>query len=79
MILDRISRHEGTKTRRKEMKNEEWRMKNGEAKAKFGIVFLKWKLFLLFPFFIVHSPFLTLGAFVSSWQEQREKYGPVTE
>ncbi len=61
------------------MENGEWRMKNGEAKAKFGIVFLKWKLFLRFPFFIFHSPFLTLGAFVSSWQKQRENCGLVTE
>ncbi len=50
-------------------------MKNGEPKAKFGIVCLKWKLFLLFPFFIFPSPFPILGAFVSSWQEQHEKYG----
>jgi len=61
------------------MTNEEWRMENGEAKAKFGIVYLKWKLYVLFTFFIFHSPFLTLGAFVSSWQEQREKYGLVAE
>ncbi len=54
-------------------------MKNGEAKAKFGIVFLKWKLFLPFSFSILHSPFLTLGVFVSSWPNQREKYGSVTE
>ncbi len=59
------------------MKNAEWRMKNGEAKAKFGIVYSKWELFLLFPFFIFHSPFLTLGVLVSSWQEQREKHGLV--
>ncbi len=61
------------------MKNGEWSLKNGEAKAKFGNVLLNWKLFLLFPFFIFHSPFLTLGAFVSSWQKQREIYGLVTE
>ena len=54
------------------MKNEEWRMGNGEAKAKFGIACLKWELFLHFPFFIFHSPFLTLGAFVPSWPNQRE-------
>ena len=35
------------------MQNPEWRMKNGEPKAKFGIVFLKWKLFPLFPLFIL--------------------------
>ena len=50
-------------------------MKNGEAKAKFGIVCLTSELFLLFPFFIFHSPFLTLGVFVSLWQKQRDKYG----
>ena len=61
------------------MKNEEWRMKNGDAKGKFGIVCLNWEPFLLFPFFIFHSPFLTLGAFVSSWQKQFEKYGLVPE
>ncbi len=57
------------------MQNGEWRMKNGAAKAKFEIVFLKWELLLIVPFCISHSPFLTLGAFVSSWQKQREKYG----
>ena len=56
------------------MKNEEWRTEIGEAKAMFEIVCLKWELFLLFSFVIFHSPFLTLGAFVSSWQKQREKY-----
>ncbi len=50
-------------------------MKNGEAKVKFWIVCLKWELVLLFPFFIFHSSILILGAFVSSWQEPREKYG----
>ncbi len=51
------------------MQNAEWRMENGEAKGKFGIVVcLKWELFLLSPFSILHSPFRTLGAFVSSWQ-----------
>jgi len=50
-------------------------MKNGEAKAKFGIGYLTWELFLFFPFFIFHSPFLILGVFVASWQKQREKYG----
>ncbi len=50
-------------------------MKNGEAKVKFWIVRLQWELFLLFPFFIFHSSFLILGAFVSSWQEPREEYG----
>ena len=50
-------------------------MKSGEAKAQFGIVCLTSELFLLFPFFIFHSPFLTLGVFVSSWQDQREKSG----
>ncbi len=54
-------------------------MKNGEAKGKFGIVFLKWKQFLLFSFFIFHSPFVTLCAFVSSWQKQLENYGLVPE
>ena len=48
-------------------------MENGEAKAKFGIVFLKWELFLFFLFYIFHSPFLTLAAFPFSRQEQREK------
>ncbi len=51
-------------------------MENGETKAKFGIVCLKWKLFLVLLFLIFHSPFPTPGAFVSSWQKQREKYGP---
>ena len=53
------------------MKNGKRKMENGEAKAKFGIVCLKWELFLLFPFFIFHSPFLILSAFVCSWQKQR--------
>ncbi len=50
-------------------------MKNGEANAQFGIVCSKWELFLFFPFSIFHSPLLTLRVFVSSWQEQRERYG----
>jgi len=56
-------------------------MANGErgSNAKCGIVIVKWELFLLISFFIFHSPFLTLGAFVSSWQEQGETYGLVTE
>ncbi len=49
------------------MKNAERKMQNGEAKTKFAFVCWKWKLFPLFPFFIFHSPFLTLGVFVSSW------------
>ncbi|MCH8853781.1 MAG: metallophosphoesterase [Planctomycetes bacterium] len=46
------------------MKNAEWRMEN-EGR----------ELFLLFPFFIFQSPFLTLGVFVSLWPKQREEYG----
>ncbi len=58
------------------MKNEKWRMENGEAQAMSGIACVKWEPFLL-PclFFIFHCPFLTLGVFVSSWQNQCEKFG----
>ncbi len=52
-------------------------MRNVEAKVKFWIVCLKWELFLLFPFFIFHSSFLILGAFVSLWPTQREQGGLV--
>ncbi len=40
-------------------------MQNGEAKTEFGIVVLKCKLLLPFPFFILH---LFLCFFVSLWQ-----------
>ncbi len=42
-------------------------MQNGEGKAKFATACSKYKPFPLFPFFIFHSPFLTLRAFVSWW------------
>ncbi len=65
------------------MENGKWRMGNGDAKAKFGIVCVKWKLFLFFPFFIFHFSSSILGASFrlphwspsASWQEHREKCG----
>ncbi len=39
------------------MKNEECRMENEEAKAKYEFVRLTWELLLLLPFSILHSSF----------------------
>ena len=50
-------------------------MKDGQATAELGIIFLKWELLVLVPFFIFHSPFLTLRVFVSSRQNSCEKCG----
>ncbi len=46
------------------MQHAEWRTEN-EGR----------ELLLLFPFFIFHAPFLILGALVSLWHKQRQKYG----
>ncbi len=43
------------------MQNEDGRMEKGEERTEFGIVCLKWELFLHFPFSI-------LGVLVSLWQ-----------
>ena len=50
-------------------------MENGERESKRKALdhLLEVEAVSRFPFFIFHSSFLTLGAFVSSWQKQRKK------